>query len=78
MDSVTNRNESMFIPTWEYKIVQTDQYDFNRSGRESVSEYGREGWELVSATALPGTGAGLLIVCVFKRPLGFVDKKEQS
>jgi hypothetical protein len=56
-----NMMTTFFVQQWEYKI---DQFKNSLDPLGRLNEAGLEGWELVSVVE-----SGVIIVCVYKRPL---------
>ncbi|WP_043582595.1 DUF4177 domain-containing protein [Geminisphaera colitermitum] len=53
---------------WEYRIESPSDYRFSAA----MNEYGKEGWELVSARRASSEGS-LSYECIFKRRKGWIE-----
>jgi Domain of unknown function (DUF4177) len=66
---------------WEYLVHSASAEELLSTGQirprdmeEMLNQYGRQGWELVSAVeSLGGPDGSRLVVFTFKRPLGEVS-----
>jgi hypothetical protein len=67
------REDGMETVRWEYRIIniRSENYRLDPAYEERLNDLGKDGWELVSITAINfKTGATDHIGMVFKRRLG--------